>query len=45
MSEAPVYPPLFYAKDADETRRLLEKGEDPDEACHMGRTPLCFARS
>ena len=44
-SENSLYPPLFLAKDARETRKLLADGADPNFCTHMGRTALCFAHS
>ena len=44
-SENYLYPPLFLAKDARETRKLLMRGADPNFCTDMGRTALCFARS
>ncbi|MBE6373065.1 MAG: hypothetical protein E7055_13460 [Lentisphaerae bacterium] len=44
-SENNLYPPLFWAKDARETRKLLAGGADPNYCTDMGRTALCFARS
>ena len=44
-SENNLYPPLFLAKDARETRKLLAGGADPNYCTDMGRTALCFARS
>lgn len=44
-AENHTLPPLFAAKDARETRRLLARGADPNAVCGMGRTALCFAHS
>ena len=44
-SENNLYPPLFLAKDARETRKLLAEGADPNFCTNMGRTALCFAHS
>ena len=44
-SENNLYPPLFLAKDARETRKLLTEGADPNFCTNMGRTALCFAHS
>ena len=44
-SEYDLYPPLFLAKDARETRKLLAEGADPNFCTNMGRTALCFANS
>lgn len=44
-SEKNLYPPLFLAKDARETRKLLAEGTDPNFCMNMGRTALCFAHS
>lgn len=45
VSENNLYPPLFLAKDARETRKLLAEGADPNFCTNMGRTALCFAHS
>lgn len=39
------YPPLFLAKNARETRKLLVDGANPNYCVNMGRTALCFAHS